>query len=163
MSVSSDEFKQSLRRLATGVAIVTTSWQGQTYGMTVNSFTSVSLDPPLVLFCAYPEGHTCQAILTSHTYGVSILAADQLDLCQRFAGQTASKEDDRFSGVTTDLSPNLSLPWISGCLTWLECRLLDHWTAGDHLILLGQVISTRLGQPLQPLLYFNGQWPALKP
>jgi 3-hydroxy-9,10-secoandrosta-1,3,5(10)-triene-9,17-dione monooxygenase reductase component len=162
MSVEAQEFRRTLGRFATGVVAVTSFWEDQPYGMTVNSFTSVSLDPPLVLFCSYPKGHTCKAIQASGAYGVSIMAQDQMELCKRFAGMTAVDELDRFIGLEYTRSPILGVPWMADCLAWLECRLVNTWTAGDHLVLLGQVEQIRVGVDGDPLLFFNGQWPTIQ-
>jgi flavin reductase (DIM6/NTAB) family NADH-FMN oxidoreductase RutF len=161
VSFDTREFRQTLGRFATGVAVVTTYWQGQAYGMTVNSFTSVSLDPPLVLFCASPRGHTPRAIQDAGIYGVSILALDQLDLCKRLAGMTQVDELDRFEGLAYSMSPG-GVPWMEGALAWLECRLEQVWEAGDHLVLLARVQHIRRAEEGQPLLFFNGQWPTIQ-
>lgn len=161
MSFETKDFRQTLSRFATGVVVVTTHWQGHAYGMTVNSFTSVSLDPPLVLFCASPRGHTPQAIRDAGIYGVSILAVDQLDLCKRLAGMTQVEEVDRFEGLPHTLSPG-GVPWMDGCLGWLECRVEQVWEAGDHQVMLARVTQIRRGHDHEPLLFFNGQWPTIQ-
>jgi len=162
MSVEAQDFRRTLGRFATGVVAVTTMWEDQPYGMTVNSFTSVSLDPPLVLFCSHPNGHTARAILSAGAYAVSIMSENQMDLCKRFAGMTAVDEMDRFLGLEYARSPELGLPWMADCLAWLECKLVDTWTAGDHVVLLGRVEQIRVGAANDPLLFFNGQWPTIQ-
>ncbi|MBS2036647.1 flavin reductase [bacterium] len=162
MKMEAQEFRRTLGRFATGVVAVTAMWEEHPYGMTVNSFASVSLDPPLVLFCSYPGGHTCKAIQASGAYGVSILRQDQMELCKRFAGMTAVGEMDRFLGLEYTRSPVLGVPWMADCLAWLECRLVNSWQAGDHVVLLGQVEQTRIGAEADPLLFFNGQWPTIQ-
>ena len=162
MSVDAQDFRRTLGRFATGVVAVTTLWENQPYGMTVNSFTSVSLDPPLVLFCSHPKGHTARAIQSAGVYAVSILSDQQMDLCKRFAGMTAVDEMDRFLGLEYARSPELGLPWMADCLAWLECKLVDTWTAGDHVVLLGRVEQIRVGVSADPLLFFNGQWPTIQ-
>ena len=162
MSVDAQEFRRTLGRFATGVVAITAMWEGHPYGMTVNSFASVSLDPPLVLFCSYPNGHTCRAIQASGAYGVSIMSQQQMELCKRFAGMTPVEEMDRFLGLDYARSPVLGVPWMADCLAWLECRLVNSWPAGDHVVLLGQVEQTRLGAGADPLLFFNGHWPTIQ-
>lgn len=162
MSVEARDLRRTLGRFATGVVAVTALWEDHPHGMTVNSFTSVSLDPPLVLFCSYPNGQTCKAIQASGAYGISILTLEQMELCKRFAGMTEVQEPDRFVGLEYTRSPILGVPWMADCLAWLECRLVNTWSAGDHVVLLGQVEQIRVGAEADPLLFFNGQWPTIQ-
>lgn len=162
MSLDVRDFRRTLGRFATGVVAVTAIWEEHPYGMTVNSFASVSLEPPLVLFCSYPGGSTCKAIQASGAYGVSILSQHQMELCKRFAGMTPVDEMDRFLGLEFTRSPVLGVPWMADCLAWLECRLVSSWPAGDHVVLLGQVEQIRVGAEADPLLFFNGQWPTIQ-
>ena len=161
MTFDSRDFRQTLSRFATGVVVVTTHWGGKNYGMTVNSFTSVSLDPPLVLFCAAPRGHTPRAIEEAGVYGVSILSIHQMELCKRLAGMTAVEEMDRFVGLDHTMSP-AGVPWLTGCLGWLECRLEQTVEAGDHRLLLARVTHLERGCGDDPLLFFDGQWPTIQ-
>ena len=162
MSFDSQDFRPILSRYATGVVAVTTRWQDRPYGMTVNSFTSVSLQPPLVLFCAVPGGQTVRAIEQAEVYAVSILSEQQMPLCQRLAGKNAPDESDRFAGLEYTASPGAGVPWMTDCLGWLECRLIQLWPAGDHVVLLGEVTHLRQGVLAAPLLFFNGQWPTIQ-
>lgn len=162
MSFDKRDFRHTLGHFATGVVAVTTRWKDHCYGMTVNSFTSVSLDPPLILFCCNPNGHTPTAIREAGLFGVSILAQSQLELAKRLAGMTQVSEEDRFDGLDFRLSP-AGTPWMNGALAWLECHLEQQWEAGDHRVLLARVshIERCLEQP-DPLLFFKGQWPTIQ-
>ena len=162
MSVEPQDFRRTMGRFATGVVAVTTLWEDHPYGMTVNSFTSVSLSPPLVLFCSHSNGATCKAIIAAGAYGISILGQEQMELCKRFAGMTPVEEFDRFLGLEYTRSPILGVPWMADCLAWLECRLVNTWQAGDHVVLLGQVEQIRVGAEAEPLLFFKGQWPTIQ-
>lgn len=161
MSFESKAFRQLLGRFATGVVVITADWEGRAYGMTVNSFTSVSLEPPLVLFCAVPRGETLRAIRQSTHFGVNILAQGQKELALRFAGMTPIGEEDRFLGTEYRPASGSSSPWIEGCLGWLDCSLEQTLEAGDHLILLARVLAIEEGSGAPPLLFFRGQWPVL--
>lgn len=162
MSFDKKIFRQTLGHFATGVVVVTTRWNNHCYGMTVNSFTSVSLEPPLILFCSNPNGHTPRAILESGIFGVSILAQNQIELAKRLAGMTQVSEMDRFDGLDFRLSP-AGTPWMNGALAWLECQLEQQWEAGDHKVLLARVSHIeQCPDHLDPLLFFKGQWPTIQ-
>ena len=149
-------------RFATGVTIVTSRHEGRAYGMTVNSFTSVSLHPPLVLFCSGASGLTASAIQASQGFAINLLSLPQHDLCRRFAGQTADPEEDRFQGLAQRPAPHTASPWLEGCLGWFDCRLHQVVTAGDHLILLGEVLALDRGCAAEPLIFFEGGWPTIQ-
>jgi 3-hydroxy-9,10-secoandrosta-1,3,5(10)-triene-9,17-dione monooxygenase reductase component len=156
LKIEPREFRQVLGRFATGVAIITTRHQDKLYGMTVNSFTSVSLDPPLVLFCAIPGRLTVEAIRSSGHYAVNILQGDQLELCRRFAGMTELLEEDRFAGLDCEEAPESRSPWLADCLGWLDCQVREVWNAGDHEILLAEVTSMRHAPVATPLVFYSG-------
>ncbi len=162
MNTNPQEFRRVLGRFATGVTIVTSNHQGRAFGMTVNSFTSVSLKPPLVLFCAGSSGLTAAAIQASQNFAINILSLDQHELCRRFAGQTADPEEDRFQELAVRPAPQTGSPWLEGCLGWLDCRLHQIVTAGDHLILLGEVLALERGEAVDPLIFFEGGWPTVQ-
>jgi 3-hydroxy-9,10-secoandrosta-1,3,5(10)-triene-9,17-dione monooxygenase reductase component len=160
MSLDKKQFRATLGRFATGVVAVTSLAEDKSpVGMTVNSFTSVSLDPPLVLFCSYPFGATATAIQSSGAYAVNILTLEQMDICQRLAGM---KDEERFQGLDWEGAPTSGSPWLKDCLAWLDCRLFQTYEAGDHIILVGQVCDIRLGQERDPLLFFDGGWPKIQ-
>lgn len=139
-------FRTALGRYPTGVTVVTTRTpDGVAVGMTVNSFASVSLDPPLVLWSVGDDASCADVFAAAPRYVVNVLAADQEGLARRFA----LPEADRFDGVPTH--PGLAdIPLIDGALTVLECRLETVYPGGDHRILLGRVerFATRGGKPL---------------
>lgn len=162
MSFTSQEFRKMMGRFATGVTIVTSRHQGSAFGMTVNSFTSVSLNPPLVLFCSGAAGLTAKAIQASQGFAINVLSLAQHDLCRRFAGQTTDPEEDRFQGLAQRQAPHTTSPWLEGCLGWFDCRLQQVVTAGDHLILLGEVVALERGEAVDPLIFFEGGWPTIQ-
>jgi len=143
MPVDDAAFKTALSHFASGVTIVTTELDGKPYGMTVASFASLSLRPPLILICIEKSVKTHDAIAASKKFGVSILASTQQDISGRFA----SKSDDKFSGVDV---VQRSVPLIGGALTTLECTVADQLPGGDHTIFVGEVVAveTREGAPL---------------
>lgn len=163
MNVTPGSFREVLGRFATGVAVVTTTLEDVPYGMTVNSFTSVSLDPPLILFCAIPEGRTVRALRSRGRFGVNLLAEAQGALARRFAGLSGEREEDRFVEVKREAAPGSDVPWLAGCLGWLECQVREVWPAGDHEVILAEVLHLRVGDMASPLLFYAGGWPLLQP
>lgn len=149
MPIDEAHFKLAMSHFASGVTVVTTEHDGKPYGMTVASFSSLSLHPPLVLVCIENGVKTHQAISAAGKFGVSILAHDQASLSSRFA----SRVEDRFAGVETTRG-NLGVPLLARALTALECRLFASLPGGDHTIFVGEVesIATR---EAAPLLYFR--------
>ncbi len=156
MPIDDAGFKLAMSHFASGVTIVTTVHDGRAYGMTVASFASLSLHPPLVLVCIERSVKTHDAIIAAGKFGVSILGSDQSDISSKFA----SRSEDKFAGV--DVVPGeLAVPLIANALTSIECRLYDRVPGGDHTIIIGEVVDihTREGDPL---LYFRSGYREMK-
>lgn len=149
------EFRRALGQFATGIAVMTTrDGAGRGVGVTVNSFTSVSLAPPLVSFCLDRSALSFANFMAAERFAVNVLAADQQAVSQGFA---RSIGDDKFAGVDFVDGPCGS-PLIADCLVWLLCRRHTLIEAGDHVIVLGEVIEVLPGRQADPLLYFRGQY-----
>jgi flavin reductase (DIM6/NTAB) family NADH-FMN oxidoreductase RutF len=146
-----EDFRRVMRHYPTGVVVVAACRDGQPYGMTVNSFTSVSLDPLLVMFCAGRSSRTWPILRYAGWFAVSILSDSQGDLCRTFA----SSGRDRFAGVAWSLGKS-GQPVLDDATAWLECEIADVLPAGDHEIALGRVryVSSRPG--VAPLIYHGG-------
>jgi len=149
MPIDDGHFRLALSHFASGVTVVTTTHDGQLYGMTVASFASLSLHPPLVLVCIERSVKTHDAIAAAGRYGVSILSSSQADISSRFA----SRRDDKFDGVEL-IEGALDVPLIAGALTAIECRLYDRLPGGDHTIFIGEVMNIHTTEG-DPLLYFR--------
>jgi flavin reductase (DIM6/NTAB) family NADH-FMN oxidoreductase RutF len=122
----------------TGVTVVATrDAEGQPLGLTVNSFTSVSLEPPLVLVCIKRDSNTHDPLLTAGGFVVSILSAAQAEVAARFAKRPS---EGRFDGVEWSPAPSGN-PILVGCAAWLDCSITEMVTAGDHTIILGRVVA----------------------
>lgn len=147
-------YRKTLGAFATGVTIITTKCEGQFYGFTANSFTSVSLDPPLVLFCIKEDATFIEALKRSKVFAINILAANQENLSNKFAN-SALLNEQRFEDVQINESPG-SCPIINGSLAYLDCQQVNISSAGDHLIVLGEVTSFQRMSHAEPLLYYNG-------
>ena len=150
MPIDDAAFKSAMSHFASGVTVVTTEHDGKPYGMTVASFASLSLRPPLVLVCIEKSVKTHEAIAAAGRFGVSILAAAQAEISGRFA----SKRDDKFDGVSM-LRGNNGVPLISGALTTLECTVHQQLPGGDHSIFVGEVTDCHITTEGAPLVYFR--------
>jgi flavin reductase (DIM6/NTAB) family NADH-FMN oxidoreductase RutF len=155
--VSSEEFRAACGRFATGVTIATVlDSKRQPHGLTVSSFTSVSLDPPLISICL---GHAVTVIdlfREVNFFGINILADDQQAISQRFARRGL----DRFQGVGWTLG-EYGVPLLDGVLAAIECQVDRRITAGDHDILVGRMVATRVRDGA-PLLHFSGDYRKLQ-
>lgn len=141
-------YRRTLGQFATGVTIVTTSTpDGQRVGLTVNSFTSVSLDPPLVLWCLSRAAASLPSFLAAGRFAINVLALEQSDLAQRFA----TRHPDRFAGVGCTVGPG-GVPLLAGALAHLVCRNLNlaRRPTGDHFVFIGEVehYERFAGEPL---------------
>ena len=140
-----NEVRQSMGRFLTGVAVVTVFQDGKPHGMTVNSLTSVSLDPPLLLVCMAPRARTAQALVSEGRFAVSVLAAGQEHIARRFA----TPHEDHFAGLELHVSDGGN-PHIPGVLASIDCSVHAVHTEGDHVVVLGtmEAATWRDGQPL---------------
>jgi len=154
-AVNPQAFRTAMSCFATGVTIVSTlDDHGHPVGLTVNSFNSVSLKPALVLWSLAVSSDSLPAFTANKSFAVSVLAADQLELCQRFA----SKTSDRFEGV--DWTPGLNgVPVLAGSVASFECVRVQRIAAGDHEIFLGQVQGVA-STDRAALVYHRGQFQA---
>ncbi|WOX24950.1 flavin reductase family protein [Streptomyces solicathayae] len=146
------DIRSALAGFCTGVAVITAlDPDGRPVGMAVQSFSSVSLDPPLVCFCPAHTSTTWPAIRAAGRFAVNVLAADQEELCRRFAVTGG----DKFAGVRWSPGPN-GAPLLDGALATVVCELEDVLDGGDHAIALGRVTSlTAHRDDAAPLLYFR--------
>jgi len=150
-------FRSALGRFATGVTVVTTQNHatGSPVGLTVSSFNSVSLDPPLVLWTLSRQSSSLPHFLRAERYVVHVLSAQQLKLARRFA---SGPQQDRFAGLALTRAPGgATMLDDADCAAWFECYNLSQHEAGDHLIFIGQV--ERCDRSFhQPLVYHAGDF-----
>ena len=154
MSIDKSVFRKVLGRFATGITIVTgLAEDGIPVGLTVNAFTSLSLDPPLVLFCLDNSTACREAFTKGKGFALNMLSEDQQNLSVIFS----SRIEDRFAGVEFQ-KWDTGVPILSGCLANLECSIDAVHDGGDHQIIVGRV--NRLDQTGmgKPLLYFDGNY-----
>ncbi len=153
-SFSAREFRASLAMFATGVTIVTARTPtGELVGLTANSFNSVSIQPPLVLWSLSQAASSMAALSTSSHYAINILAADQKELAERFAG----KREDRWADVafTEGIS---GAPILAGAAASFECFNRSRYEEGDHVIFVGEVERCEHRAGAVPLLYHGGKF-----
>lgn len=146
-------YRTVLGHLPTGVTVVTAPGP---VGMACNSFTSVSLDPPLVSFCAGNASETWPGIREAHRFAVNVLSEAQHELGHRFA----AKGINRFEGVPWHPSSGGS-PLLDEALAWLDCRIEAEHAAGDHTIVIGRVLELDVAGAGSPLVFFRGDFGAL--
>ncbi len=147
-------FRDILSHYPTGVSVITSVGDdGFPLGMSVGSFTSVSLDPPLVAFLPGTSSTTWPKIKASGKFGVNVLADGQHELCGGFAKPGGAK----FEGVAYRLSPT-GVPVIDNAAAWIECSLYAVYEAGDHEIALGRVVALSADADKKPLLVFKGSY-----
>jgi flavin reductase (DIM6/NTAB) family NADH-FMN oxidoreductase RutF len=158
-AVSPTDLRRAAGQFATGITIVTVSSPQGPHGMTANSFTSVSLDPPLLLVSVDLGRHTHPLLERAERFAISVLAEEHRDLSSRFAGQQGERQED-FSDVAHTLTAD-GLPLISGALAHFVCRRFAVYPAGDHSLFLGQVEQLSYQPGLAPLLYFGGRYHAI--
>ena len=153
-SFGAEDFRAALALFATGVTIVTARTStGDPIGLTANSFNSVSIDPPLVLWSLSRQAGSMPAFARGSHYAINILAADQRPLAERFA----SKDLDRFDGVS--FRPGRSgVPLLDGAAAAFECFNRSRYEEGDHVIFVGEVEAC-VGRPgAQPLIFHGGRY-----
>lgn len=149
MPIDDAQFKAAMSHFASGVTVVTTEHEGRPYGLTVASFASLSLHPPLVLVCIEKSVKSHDAIAGAGRFGVSILSQSQQDVSGRFA----SKVEDKFAGMNMRTG-ELGVPLVEGAICTLECRVQSQLPGGDHTIFVGEVVEARTGEGA-PLVYYR--------
>ena len=148
------DFRSALGRFATGVTIVTAiSPEGKPMGVTISSFNSVSLDPPLILWSLSRNSPKLAAFSQASHYAINVLAADQRGLSNRFA----SRAEDRFADVPVRAGLGAA-PLIEGCCAWFECTPEACHPGGDHIIFVGRVERFARGAATSPLVFFDGAY-----
>lgn len=140
----SDTFKAALARWPSGVTVVAAEWDGKRRGMTASSFSSVSLEPPLILVCIGEDAHLLPVLERSGRFTVNILAEGQERISDHFAGKPIPNLEP--------LGPDLA---IAGALATLYCTVWQLYPGGDHRIVVGQVEDIRLGEAGKPIVYWN--------
>jgi 3-hydroxy-9,10-secoandrosta-1,3,5(10)-triene-9,17-dione monooxygenase reductase component len=152
-TAASSRFRDVLGRFCTGVTVVTSMSDDQPVGMTCQSFTSVSLDPPLVLFCPAKTSRAWPLMQRAGHFCVNLLSHDQLELSDGFAAKGA----DKFNGVPWRRSAT-GAPLLDGVLGWVDCTIYAVHEAGDHYVVVGRVMDLGVEDAPHPLLFYRGTY-----
>ncbi|MGY4643503.1 flavin reductase family protein [Cellulomonas sp. URHB0016] len=143
---SPDVFRAAVGRLPAGVAVVTLRWRGTVHATTVSSLTSVSLEPPLVLFCVHADARLRDALDDVDTWAVSVLADDQAPTADWLASY-GRPTIDQLARVPHRTAPVSGGAWIDGAAAWFDCRTQAVHRAGDHDVVVGLVEAVEQGRP----------------
>jgi flavin reductase (DIM6/NTAB) family NADH-FMN oxidoreductase RutF len=156
------ELRGTLGMFATGITIVTAG-QSNPRGMTANSFTSVSLKPPLVLVCVLREAAMHDAIVDCGEFAVSVLSSKQEHVARHFANHSRPRGEGEFDVVDWAPGGHTGVPILADTLAWMECRLAAVYDGGDHSIFLGSVLDIGRGPDRDALLFYGGNFHSLEP
>ena len=170
MTLDPEALRSAMRAWTAGVTIVSAAYAGIQHGMTVNSFTSISLDPAWVTISLQQSTRTHGLIRKAGAFGITILSTEQRYLSERFAGHSPrqprpepievsspGERDDRFAGLETETLVTGS-PLIKGGLAYLDCRLVQAIPAGMNTLFIGEVLAARGRDQGQPLIYHNRKY-----
>jgi flavin reductase (DIM6/NTAB) family NADH-FMN oxidoreductase RutF len=154
MAIDKIEFRNALGNFATGITVITAKGpDGQLLGITANSFNSVSLDPPLVLFSLDRGAYSLKAFQASGAFAINVLCEDQQHLSSNFARSLAEK----WVGVEYE-TWDTGAPILAGAIAAFECEIHSMYDGGDHIIFVGRVLRLRADPQRRPLLYFRGKY-----
>jgi len=160
MPDNGEALRQVMRRWTSGVAVVTSTWEGRAHGMTVNSFTSISLDPPLVSVTLANDTRTHAMVSQAGVFGVTILSEMQSELAARFAGRGAP-DQDRFAGLDL-VRLETGCPLLGNGLAFVDCRVYASHPLPHSTLFIGEVLQARTVDSLHPLVYFNREYHRLE-
>jgi flavin reductase (DIM6/NTAB) family NADH-FMN oxidoreductase RutF len=154
---TSGDFRDALGAFATGVTVVTTDGEEHAYGMTANAFSSVSLDPPLVLVCVRSGAEGSEHLARNGVFAVNILSADQEPLSRYFASKSRPRGRHAFGDVAHRRAVSGS-PVLDGVAGYLDCTLHATHDAGDHKIFIGEVMDLEVEPEAEPLVFHGGRY-----
>jgi flavin reductase (DIM6/NTAB) family NADH-FMN oxidoreductase RutF len=156
MSTTQEQFRRAMAAFATGVTVITVDDNGRVHGMTANAFTSVSLDPQLVLVCVDHKAQTHAHLTARKRFGINVLSEGQGAISEHYADPDRQPSGAEQAGARFDRTPH-GTPVLHGALAYLECRLQDARDAGDHTIFIGEVedVVVRNGEPL---IFFGSEY-----
>ncbi len=157
MALDSKEQRRILGKFATGVTVASTKVGDETWGMTANAVTSLSLDPPLVVLCIQKVGQSRDKFEAGGCFALNILSAGQQEVSDRFA----FKGPKDFSGLETTTAET-GAPILKGALGWVDCKLKEILPGGDHDIFIGEIVAGGAASEGLPLLYFSGKYAKLE-
>jgi flavin reductase (DIM6/NTAB) family NADH-FMN oxidoreductase RutF len=155
MSFDPESFRHAMRAWTTGVAVLMAAYEGEEYGMTINSFASLSVDPPLITVVLKNSTRLFELVTQSRAFSVTILSNDQRELAERFAGKLRGAE--RMAGLATQTLTS-GAPVLEGGLAWLDCRVVHTYAAGVNTLFVAEVTETGVASAENPLVYHNREY-----
>lgn len=155
-----DQLRAAMRAWTSGVTIVTAVYEGERHGMTVSSFTSISLDPPLIVISLQTASRTHDVVVKAEAFGVTILAVDQQEISERFANRQSTM-GERMDGLDTETLVT-GAPLIKGGLAYLDCRVRQSIRAGMNTVFIAEVVAVRGDDHDAPLVYHDRTYHRLK-
>lgn len=153
MTLNPEQLRHAMRAWTTGVTVVTAIYQDQQYGMTVNSFTSISLEPPLISVVLKQLTHTHELVVKSGEFSVTVLSSEQKGLSDRFAGKLPDIKD-RFAGVATETLA-MTAPLLKGGIAYFNCRVVNSIPVGENTLFIAEVVDAQGEGEGEPLVYHN--------
>lgn len=153
MTLDPEQLRRAMRAWTTGVTVVTAVHEGKRYGMTVNSFTSISLEPPLISVALRRMTHTHELVENSGEFAITILSSHQSELSDRFAGKFPDITD-RFEGVETEKLV-IDAPLLKGGTAYFNCRVVNSILVGENTLFIAEVIAAQVEAEGTPLVYHN--------
>lgn len=160
MTVFPELLRHAMRRWTTGVTIVTSANDRVRHGMTVSSFTSLSLSPPYVMVSLENNTRTFELVSTQRVFGITVLGEDQQPISDRFAN-THTELGSRFEDLET-FTLDTGAPFIRGGLAFFDCRIVTTLPAGTQTVFVGEVVAVREGEDKAPLLYYKQGYRRIK-
>lgn len=157
---SAKEFRSTLGAFATGVTVITTRGEAHDFGMTATAFSSVSLDPPLVLVCVITGSTGADLIPRNGVFAANILSSSQEAISNYFASRDRPRGRDAFADIP-HREVVTGAPVIDGAAAYLDCRLAETHESGDHLIFIGEVVALGVDPEVEPLLFHGGRYRAV--
>lgn len=159
MKKDSEDFKEAIKKFATGVCVVTTESDGEVNGMTATAISSLSVTPPQVIVCIDKKNHSHSLIKKSSVFAINVLSVNQKESSNIFATPGKAKAEHLLS-LETITGPTGS-PIIKDSIAFLDCKLISIHDSGDHSIFIGEVVGSGTLSNDPPLLYFNGDYNSL--
>ncbi len=155
-TLDAEKLRSAMRAWSAGVTVLTVAHEGETHGMTVNSFTSISLDPPLIVVSLQRQTRTHELALKAGAFGVTILSSKQAEISDLFAGRKA-QAGERLAAVQTETLVS-GAPLIVGGLSWFDCRIRQTYDSGATTLIIAEVLAVRAISEEKPLIYHNREY-----
>jgi flavin reductase (DIM6/NTAB) family NADH-FMN oxidoreductase RutF len=154
--IDSNQFRDVMARIPSAVAVITSASHTGFHGVTVSSFGSLSLDPPLVFVSISKDINSHDRLLAAEGFVINVLAREHTFYAEQFSGQTPLADPD-FARIS-HRTGTLGLPLIDGCISWIECKHWEQYPGGDHTLFIGEIVDLKLGDADDPLIYFNREF-----